>query len=137
MHLITRFLHQVETIGFSADISEGWFHGRRWLFQLLGTKSASPGMSLITILSYVVWLIFTLGAEVLLAFAALDSVVGHMTSCLSCEEFTKIIFLSLNNISGKKLHDVFTGALDKILVDFNYLHSLILFYLGYIFRLII
>lgn len=94
-------------------------------------------MSLITILSDVVWLTFALGAEVLSAFVALDSVVGHMTSCLSCEEFPVVIFLSLNNLSGKKLHDVFTGALNKIRVDLNYLHSLVLLDLGNIFRLVI
>ena len=136
-HLIARFLHQGETIGFPADISEGRFHGRRWLFKLITTISASPGLSLVTSLSNVVGFTFTLGAEVLLAFVALDSIVGHMTCCFNCEEFTLIIFLSLNDLSRKKLHDVITGALDKVCVDFDYLHSLILLDFDHIFRFII
>lgn len=81
-HLVTRLLHQVETIGFPADISECWLHRRRWLLQLLLAISAGLSMSLIAALSDVIWLLFTLRAEILVAFVALDSVVGHVSSCL-------------------------------------------------------
>lgn len=45
--------------------------------------------------------------------------------------------MTLDDVSGKELHDVVAGALDEVLVDFDNLHSLVLFDFGNILRLVI
>ena len=45
--------------------------------------------------------------------------------------------MTLNDVSGKELHDVVAGALDEVLVDLDDLHSLVPFDFGDILRFVI
>lgn len=123
--LVTRQLHHVEAFSLSTNISESWLHTWGGLGQLLLAEPAECSVVLITCLSDMVWLRVTLGAEVLLATIAPDSVVGHVLCSLGRDRVSFIIFLALDHVSRLHHHDVSAGATYHVRVLFYYLHLLI------------
>lgn len=124
--LVTRLLHHVETLSFSANVSECWLHTWGCLCQLLLAEPAERSIVLVTCLAGMVWFSVAFGAEVLLTTIASDPVVRHVLGSLSRDWLSFVIFLTFDYISWLHHHDVTASTTYHVGVLFNYLHLLIL-----------
>jgi hypothetical protein len=98
-HFITRLLHEVEALTFSAHISECWLHTWGCLCELVLAKTAHLSIILITCFPDVVWLGIALRAKVFFTIIAPNSMVGHMFCCLLRNGISIVIFLALDNLA--------------------------------------
>jgi hypothetical protein len=124
MDLVTTVLHELETLRLPTDILEGWFHGRRGVFEFLATESTGPGEVLVASLADVVGLGVARGAEVLVALLTPDSVVGHVLSRLLRYHITHVVSLASVHFARHHLHDVPTLATYEVLILLHDIHDL-------------
>ena len=124
-HFVAGGLHQIEALWLPADAGKGGFQTGRWFFQLLSAETAVGCVLLVTGLPDVVRLFAALGAEVLSASVASNSVVCHVLGCLGRDWLAFVVLLALNHVSWHLLHYVSTGALYEVWIKFDDTHLLV------------
>jgi len=91
--------------------------------------SAEPALSrifLVTGFTDVVGFFTTFNTEVLLTGIASNSILCHVLRGLMGYRLTFFIFLAFHDFTRDHLHDVVAGALHESIVNFDYLHILVI-----------
>lgn len=123
-HFVTRFLHKTKAIWLSADVTESWFHARRWLFQFISAESARGCNVLIASLAHMIRLYFAFCAKILAARITPDSVLGHVLRRLHRNRLTLIILLPHDDLARNHLHHVSARAADHVGIILDQVHHL-------------
>lgn len=127
-NLVARSLHQIETFIFPTNMSESSFQTWRWLLELFSTEPTICSVFLVTGFTDVIWFFTTFNTKVLLTAFSITSysIFCHVLRGLMGYRLTFFIFLAFHNFTRDHFHDVVAGALHECIVNFDYLHVLVI-----------